>query len=94
MVWTKRDFNDPAYRKMRAEVRKRDGYKCQFPGCNSRKRLQVHHIIPWSQNVALRHESRNCCLLCVVHHKQVSQGGNELSYAAVFAAIVARNMSK
>ncbi len=33
---------------LRRAVRERDGYRCQFPGCDSR-RTDVHHIQHWSR---------------------------------------------
>ncbi|MCI0679651.1 MAG: HNH endonuclease, partial [Actinobacteria bacterium] len=39
---------------------------CAVDGCNSRHRLQVHHIIPWSQGG--RTDQDNLVLLCWYHH--------------------------
>ena len=43
-----RNFNDPQYKKWRKEIYKRDNHKCQWPGCNSHKKLNAHHIRKWS----------------------------------------------
>ena len=34
---TKRDFNDPVYKDWRIKIYKRDDFKCQMPGCKSKK---------------------------------------------------------
>lgn len=84
----KRDYKDPEYTKARAKVRKRDKRKCQMPGCRRRKRLQVHHIIPWSVRPDLRYELSNMITLCYDCHKLVT--GSEGFYEALFREIVGK----
>ena len=50
---------------LRRAVRERDRYRCQFPGCNSRK-VQIHHIRHWAKGG--KTELRNLLLLCRAHH--------------------------
>jgi hypothetical protein len=34
---------------LRRAVRERDRYRCQFPGCDSRK-TDIHHIVHWAKH--------------------------------------------
>lgn len=81
-----RDYNDPHYKKWRKDVRKRDKHTCQWPGCSSSKKLQVHHIKRWSDSIDLRYHIDNGILLCKFHHSLIE--GNEASYEAVFFKII------
>ena len=47
--WLGRDYSNPAYAQFRKEVKDRDGRKCQWPGCSTKKKLEVHHIFPKSK---------------------------------------------
>jgi predicted restriction endonuclease len=75
------------YDKFRNAVKKRDSYRCQFPGCGHyRTGLQVHHIKRWADFVALRYATDNGICLCKKHHKLVT--GNEVAYEALFRTII------
>ncbi len=52
-------------RKLRRHVLHRDG-GCVVEGCSSRYRLQVHHVIPWSQGG--KTDADNLITLCWFHH--------------------------
>jgi 5-methylcytosine-specific restriction endonuclease McrA len=83
----KRNYKeDSEYKLFRQTVRKRDGYKCQMPGCNSRRLLQVHHIKPWSRGAALRYDPNNGITLCKHCHKLIT--GHEHIYAPMFEEII------
>jgi len=57
---------------IRRAVRERDGYRCTFPGCDSR-RTDLHHITWWSRG---GHTSAaNLQLLCKAHHAIVHDKG-------------------
>jgi predicted restriction endonuclease len=59
----------PAEKKFKREVRERDNYTCQFPGCDrSSKRIDVHHIAKRSQRPDLKLEVSNGLCLCRFHH--------------------------
>ncbi len=45
------------------------GNRCAADGCNSRNRLQVHHITPWSRGGAT--DPDNLVVLCWYHHHVV-----------------------
>lgn len=70
-----RDFNDPEYKKWRADVKRRDKYKCRK--CGVRKKLQVHHIKSWSHYPQSRFLLQNGITLCRKCHGQM-WGAEEL----------------
>lgn len=78
-MWQKRNYDDPRYKEFRRQVRKRDGYMCRWPGCSSRKSLQVHHIKKWSSSILTRYSVFWGITLCKKHHKFVT--GKEEIYA-------------
>ena len=49
-------------------VKKRDNYKCRIPDINCNGRLEVHHILGWTQYVELRYKINNGITLCHAHH--------------------------
>jgi predicted restriction endonuclease len=81
-----RNFQDPEYKKWRSSVYKRDQYKCQWPNCNSKKKLNAHHIKTWSSFPGLRFCVDNGITLCYLHHKMIKN--LEHIYEAVFLKIV------
>lgn len=83
-----RNYNDPKYKKMRAIVRKRDNYQCQFPNCKCRNRrqLEVHHLLRWQDFPALRFDPNNAILLCKKCHKLIT--GKEEYYIKMFLQII------
>ena len=83
---SRRDYNDPFYKKFRQSVRNRDKRKCQWPDCGARKRLQVHHILPWEQFPLLRYEVNNGITLCRKHHTLIT--GHELTYAKFLGSLI------
>jgi hypothetical protein len=79
-----REYTETYYR-WRVAVLKRDK-KCKMPGCNKCDKLQVHHIIKWADNYALRFAERNGIALCVQHHKMIK--GKEECYIPLFMTLV------
>jgi 5-methylcytosine-specific restriction endonuclease McrA len=84
---TLRNFDDPAYKKWRKDVYIRDKFKCQWPNCTSKKKLNAHHIMPWAHNIGLRFDINNGITLCYNHHKLIR--GQEDIYACNFLKILA-----
>lgn len=84
---TSRNFNDPQYKEWRKKVFGRDRFRCRWPGCGSRRRLNAHHIRRWADHPALRYVLGNGVTLCRVHHQSV--WGREDDYIALFLRIVA-----
>ena len=85
-----RNFEDPKYIEWRKKVYKRDKYKCQFPGCKLRKRLNAHHIRRWADFPTLRFILENGITLCQTHHKMIQ--GHEDEYALSFIQILAQKL--
>jgi hypothetical protein len=63
---------------LRRAVRERDGYRCQYPACNSRH-TDIHHIVPWA--VGGPTELSNLTSLCEAHHVIVHERGLMVSRA-------------
>jgi len=83
-------WESPEYIKWRKDVRKRDKYKCQFPNCISKTKIQCHHIQKYADNVLLRFATNNGICLCKEHHEFVR--GKEEIYAPLFMNIVQANI--
>jgi predicted restriction endonuclease len=81
-----RNFQDPQYKKWRQEVYKRDKFTCQWPGCQSHKRLNAHHIKTWANFPGLRFVVNNGITLCYAHHKMIKN--MESIYESVFLKII------
>jgi len=77
-MWQKRNYKDPRYVLFRRKVRKRDGYKCKWPGCPERRNLHVHHLKVWSKNPLIRFNTLNGITLCKKHHDKIK--GKEKIY--------------
>lgn len=87
---TRRDYNDPVYKRFRLEVLERDKFTCQM--CNKkgrRARLNVHHVIKWSSASTLRYDIDNGITLCRDCHKDIT--GKESHYISYFSEKVRRN---
>jgi 5-methylcytosine-specific restriction endonuclease McrA len=63
---------------LRRAVRERDHYRCQAPGCQSR-RTDIHHIRPWANGGKTR--QRDLILLCEAHHMIVHAFGYMITLA-------------
>ena len=50
---------------------------CRFPGCNHRRWVDAHHIIPWA--LGGRTNPENLVLLCRRHHRLIHEGGFSVS---------------
>jgi 5-methylcytosine-specific restriction endonuclease McrA len=78
---------DPLYNKWRLGVLKRDGKKCQYPGCPYHKnKVQVHHILPYAEFPHLRCNISNGITLCTTHHNRIK--GRESAYVQLFLSIL------
>lgn len=84
-----RNYDDPLYKEARTYVLKRDQHTCQMPDCKSKRRLNVHHIQPWSKAHMMRYESYNLITLCRKCHDSIKD--REHCYAALFGDIVRHN---
>jgi 5-methylcytosine-specific restriction endonuclease McrA len=82
----RRNWRDPAYVQWRKDVRKRDNGACQWPGCGSKKRIEVHHIKKWGQHPALRYSINNGICLCRGCHQSIK--GSEENYEQFFLKLL------
>lgn len=82
----RRNYDDPAYKKWRQDVAKRDGFKCRWPNCNSKSKLQFHHIKRWADYPNLRFDVNNGITLCRKHHDKI--WGREEEYQNLFYSIL------
>jgi len=57
-------------------VKVRDEGVCQFPGCESRRFLHMHHVKHWADGGPT--DLDNLALLCSTHHRAVHEGGYSL----------------
>ena len=67
---------------LRRAILHRDNNTCRADGCDSRNRLQIHHLIPWSQGGPTNPD--NLVTLCWFHHQIVvhQQGFQPYSHPA------------
>lgn len=56
----------------RREVMQRDEHRCRVPGCRSARNLDIHHLIPRSDDGG--HELWNLLVLCSGHHRLHHEG--------------------
>jgi hypothetical protein len=57
---------------IRRAVLLRDRCRCRVPGCNRRRYVDVHHLLPRSEGG--EHSRRNCITLCSTHHRRLHEG--------------------
>lgn len=81
-----RNYNDPEYKRWRQLIKKRDNNTCQWPHCNSRKKIHAHHIQKWADFPGLRYHPQNGICLCKIHHNMIKD--NEENYANFFQTIL------
>lgn len=81
-----RDYKNPEYKQWRHDVKTRDNYMCQWPGCCSRYRLEVHHIKTWAKYPSLRLSVTNGITLCNKCHRFIR--GKEQDYETFFIKIL------
>lgn len=79
-----RNWKDPKYIEWRTAVRKRDKHKCRI--CESTKKLNIHHIKPYSTYPILRYVISNGITLCAICHKRM--WSNEVGFASYCYGLV------
>lgn len=87
-----RNYNDPQYKKWRQLIKKRDNNTCQWPNCNSKKKIHAHHIQKWADFPGLRYHPQNGICLCKTHHDLIKD--NEENYASFFNSILLNKLRK
>lgn len=88
----KRNYNDPIYKKWIKDIFIRDDFKCQWPGCKFKSKLNAHHIFRWADFPGLRYHANNGITLCKIHHKQIT--GDEDSYTQFFSSLLINKNKK
>ena len=83
-----RNYQDPLYKNWRKSVYSRDHFKCRWPHCNIKKRLNAHHIKTWANYPGLRYIVDNGITLCYYHHKMIK--GLEDIYESVFLQMISK----
>lgn len=73
---------DNAWKK---KIRKRDNYRCQCCGKKIRKKLEVHHIMPFAKYEDLAKNSGNAICLCHKCHKKYHDIYRERENSVTFA---------
>jgi hypothetical protein len=61
----------PAYKYWRKTVCDRDGWKCKIDNKDCSGRLEVHHILGYTEHPELRYDINNGITLCHFHHPRV-----------------------
>lgn len=80
-----RNYDDPAYKKFRKDVLKRDKFTCKM--CRGKKKkVYVHHIRKWASASSLRYEVSNGITLCYNCHKEVT--GKEHHYESYLLGLI------
>ena len=80
-----RNYDDPAYKKFRKDVLKRDKFTCKM--CKTKKKkVYVHHIRKWASASSLRYEVSNGITLCYNCHKEVT--GKEHHYESYLLGLI------
>lgn len=70
----------------------RDFFKCQWPGCESKSKLNAHHIKKWSDYPGLRYNINNGITLCKNHHDRIKN--MESDFELFFLKLVAQKNAK
>lgn len=63
-----RDLHDPLTKQWRQQVKIRDNFTCRIADIKCNGRLEVHHILRWSEFPELRYQVNNGITLCHAHH--------------------------
>lgn len=69
-----RNHGSVKYQIWRDLVLIRDENRCQYPGCEKKELLQIHHIKKWSRSRHLRYNLYNGVALCKTCHQQKVNG--------------------
>ncbi len=89
---TMRNYNDPQYKQWRKLIKTRDHNTCQWPNCNSRKKIHAHHINKWADFPGLRYHPLNGICLCKIHHDYIKN--NEESYVGFFQQLLMNKQNR
>ena len=74
-----RNLHDPLTKQWRKEVKDRDNWSCRIADNNCDGKLEVHHILRWSEFPELRYQVNNGITLCHAHHPRAKSEEKRLS---------------
>ena len=80
------------YRFWRKQVKERDDFVCRIADNNCDGRLEVHHILSWSEFPELRFKINNGITLCQAHHPR--RRAEEKRLIPTFLELVSMSVSK
>lgn len=83
-----RNWNSKEYKKWRLSVYRRDKFRCRWPNCRAKNKLNAHHILGWADNPLLRLNLNNGITLCKKHHHMIT--GQESYYAEFLSKLLER----
>lgn len=67
----KKKREPPALTRAKREVRERDNYTCQYPGCDYQSpHIDVHHRMKRTQRPDKKFDTSNMLCLCRKHHRE------------------------
>ena len=87
-----RNLHDPLTKQWRHEVKVRDNFTCRIADNNCGGRLEVHHILRWSEFQELRYKTNNGITLCHAHHPRAR--AEEKRLVPTFTELVTMSVSK
>ena len=65
---TRFDYQSRQWKRFQYQQIEQANYRCQFPGCVTRRHLHAHHKIPVSLNPKFAFTPSNIEVLCPKHH--------------------------
>ena len=86
-----RSYHDNDYKIWRAEVYKRDNWKCKIADENCKGKIEAHHILDWENYKELRYKVNNGITLCHAHHPRGRAKEKQLS--PYFSKLTGLNVS-
>jgi len=74
-----KDRRSSAYGSWRHQVKIRDNFRCKIENLDCKGRLEVHHILGYTEHPKLRYEVNNGITLCQFHHPRIRSEEKRLS---------------
>lgn len=87
-----RNLHDPLQKEWRKQVKERDNFSCRIADNNCGGKLEVHHILRWSEFPELRYKTNNGITLCHAHHPR--KVAEEKRLVPTFIELVTMSVSK
>lgn len=87
-----RNLHDPLQKEWRKQVKERDNFSCRIADNNCGGKLEVHHILRWSEFPELRYKTNNGITLCHAHHPRAR--AEEKRLVPTFTELVTMSVSK